>query len=151
MRCAVSGRFTRLPRHSGRALAQRVERQFVAGRQRRLAVPALARGAQDFEEGVDEVRLLEGGLLQVIPGIERLHDAAVDGRRHRRDHQHRRAARALVDGVDDRHAGVALAAQLDVEHHQVVGLAGDGRLGVVAVEPLLHRDPGLAESIHSLS
>jgi hypothetical protein len=114
-------------------------------------VVAIARGAQDLQEGVDEVGLGEGGLLQVVPGIERLHDAAVDGRRHRRDDQHRRAAGALVDGVDDRDAGMALATQFDIEHHQVVVLAGDGRFGVVAGEPLLDGDSGLAERIHSLS
>src|SRR5256885_12993471 len=43
-------------------------------------------------------RSLEGGLLQVVPGVQRFHDAAVDGGRHGRHHQHRRALAQLVDG-----------------------------------------------------
>jgi hypothetical protein len=127
----------------GRSLAQRVEGEFFADRQAGFAGVAIARGAQDLQEGVDEIGLGEGGLLQVIPGIERLHDAAVDGRRHRRDDQHRRAAGALVDGVDDRDAGMTLATEFDIEHHQVVVLAGDGRFGLVAGEPLLDGDSRL--------
>jgi hypothetical protein len=66
----------------GRSLAQRVEGEFFADRQAGFAGVAIARGAQDLQDGVDEIGLGEGGLLQVIPGIECLHDAAVDGRRH---------------------------------------------------------------------
>lgn len=122
------------------ALAQRVEREFVAGAFRRPRRRAFARGAQDFKEGVDEIGFLESRLLQVIPGVERLHDAAVDRRRHRRDHQHRRTATALVDGIDDGDAGMAFAAELDVEHDGGVVLARDRRLGIVAREPLVHGD-----------
>jgi hypothetical protein len=109
-------------------------------RARRAALAA----AQDLEEGLDEIGFLEGGLLQVVPGIQRLHDAAVDGGRHGRHHQHRHVRMPLVDGVDHGHAGMALAPELDVEHHQVVALAGDGRFGVVAVEPLVDGDAGRA-------
>jgi hypothetical protein len=49
----------------------------------------------------------------------------------------------FVDGVDDGDAGVALAPELDVEHHHVVAFAGDRRLGVVAVEPGVDLDAGL--------
>ena len=35
---------------------------------------------------------------------------------------------------------MALAAEFDIEHHQVVVLAGDGGFGVVAGEPLLDGD-----------
>jgi hypothetical protein len=48
----------------------------------------------------------------------------------------------LVDRVDQGHAGMAFAAQLDVQHHHVVGLARQRGLGIVAVEPLVDLDAG---------
>ena len=35
---------------------------------------------------------------------------------------------------------MAFATELDVEHHRVVAFARDRRLGIVAREPLVHRD-----------
>ena len=58
------------------------EGELFADWQAGFAGTAITRGAQDLQDGVHEIGLGEGGLLQVIPGIERLHDAAVDGRRH---------------------------------------------------------------------
>ncbi len=39
--------------------------------------------------------------------------------------------------------GMALSTELDVEHHQVVGLATERSFGVVAIEPLVHPNPGV--------
>ena len=119
------------------ALPERVQLQRVRRGRGRLGARAGPRGAQDVEEGVDEFGLVEAGLLQVVPGVERLHDPAIDRRRHRRHHQHRRAGAQLVDLVDQRDAGIALAAELDVEHDHLVALAGQRGLGGVAVEPLI--------------
>ena len=131
------GQVDALAAPGGAALPQRVQAQLIAGG---LALGAAlgARRTQDVEKGLHKLGLFEGRLLQVVPGVQRLHDAAVDGRGHGRDHQHGRALVQLVDGVDDGHPGVALAPELDVEHHQVVPLAGQGGFGAVAVEPLVH-------------
>jgi hypothetical protein len=139
MRCAGQRQVDALSAPGRRALPQRIERErAILGVGCSLLRTALARHAQDLEEGLDEIGLLEGRLLEVVPGIERLHDAAVDRRRHGGHHQHRHARAPLVDRVDQRDAGVALAPQLDVQQHDVVVFARERRLGAVAVEPLVH-------------
>ena len=120
-----------------RALPKRIEREFAGNRRRCIRLRCL-RDAQDVQESLDEIGFLERRLLQVVPGVQRLHDAAVDRGRHGGHHQHRRALPPLVDRVDQRHAGIALVSQLDVQHHHVVMLAGQRRLRLVPREPLVH-------------
>ena len=122
-----------------RALPQGVERQF-AGRRRgwRRGAQFLG-GAQHVEHRLHEIALGEVAFLQVVPGIERLHDAAVDAGRHAGHDEHRRRA-ALVDFIDDGDTGVAFAAELYVEYDEVVALAVECRDRLVAIEPLVDHD-----------
>jgi hypothetical protein len=48
----------------------------------------------------------------------------------------------LLMAFDDGNASVPFAAQLYIEHHQVVALTRNGCLGIVAAEPLVHFDAG---------